>query len=88
MIIYSSFCFEDASAVKAEGAGLKDAVTGQKSHILISTLDAGSGKQWLCMASKPFFFLSINNFKMEEKKNKFKRKNNENDAYLLSGKPL
>ncbi|XP_031619594.1 filamin-A isoform X3 [Contarinia nasturtii] len=33
----------DASAVKAEGVGLKDAVTGQKSHFLISTLDAGSG---------------------------------------------
>lgn len=35
--------FLDASAIKAEGSGLKDAVTGQKSHFLISTLDAGSG---------------------------------------------
>lgn len=36
--------FIDPSAIKAEGAGLKDAITGQKSHFLISTLDAGSGK--------------------------------------------
>lgn len=35
--------FTDASAVRAEGAGLKDAVTGQKAHFIISTLDAGSG---------------------------------------------
>lgn len=33
----------DASAVRAEGAGLKDAVSGQKTHFIISTLDAGSG---------------------------------------------
>lgn len=33
----------DASAVKVDGPGLKDAVTGQKSHFNITTLDAGSG---------------------------------------------
>lgn len=33
----------DASAVKAEGPGLRDAISGQKTHFIISTLDAGSG---------------------------------------------
>lgn len=33
----------DPSAVKAEGPGLRDAVSGQKTHFIISTLDAGSG---------------------------------------------
>lgn len=35
--------FSDASAIKAEGPGIKDAVSGQKTHFVISTLDAGSG---------------------------------------------
>lgn len=43
--------YVDASVVKAEGVGLKDSVTGQKSHFFISTLDAGSGK---CVSQKTF----------------------------------
>lgn len=35
--------FLDASVVRAEGPGLKDAISGQKAHFFITTLDAGSG---------------------------------------------
>lgn len=36
----------DASAIKAEGSGLRDAVSGQKTSFIISTLDAGSGTEF------------------------------------------